>query len=324
MAYNPVVTDIITEYGAYYENAGQNMKRLITQLLYGFELIKYMTPIKTEDTIYRMAESEIGYVLQPFQIDFSKTSDVEFKPNEIRLYKNKIDQKFSPDTVEETWLGFLASNDVDRAKWPLIKYLIEKLIIPQANEDLENAIFFAEYKAPVVAGTPGALLDIMDGLKKQLVDGIGNGLNRITLNTLTTSNIFDEIEKFRKGISLVYRRKDLVYFMSPTWAEAYQMGKRDEFPTKESLDYKKVDFSPHMVVGIPGMESSNIIFTTPKSNLLYLTKKNANMTRFQIEGYERTVKLMSDFFQGVGFGTLQAVFASIPDGEIGSGSGSSS
>ena len=312
---------IVSEYGAYYEKSGQNKKRLIQKLLYGFESYKYMTPIKTDETIYKMAVSLLTRVLQGFKTTYSPTDGVKFDANPITLFKNKIDQSYYPDELEDTWLGFLAGNQTNRKEWPFIKWLIEVHIIPQANKDLEDAIFNAEYVAPTAGNaTPGALLEIMNGLKKQIVDG-KSSLNRITLATLTTSNIFDQVEIFRKDISLVYRRTEMKYFMAPSWADAYMLDKRNTFSSLQLGDYSKVDFSPHQVVGLPSMEGSDIIFATPKSNMLYITKKAANMTKFSVEENRRLVDIFSDFWQGVGFGTLGAVFASIPDTEDGSASG---
>ena len=319
------ITDILTEYGSYYIKGGQNEKRLKNLLMYGFEFLQYMTPIPTDDTIYRMAEAEIDDVLQGFKTTFSPTGGDKFKPNPIELFQNKIDKEYSPDDISKSWLGFLGSNSLERKDWPLIRWLLEKKIIPKMHENFETAIYSAVYQAPPAGTTPGALLHIMNGIKYQLIQGIGNDLNRITLNPLTTSNIFDEIETFRQSISVVYRRQKMNYFMSTYWAEQYMKGKRDErFVADNGTGYGKVDFSPHTVIGMPGMDGSNVIFATPKDNFIYLTKGKENIGKFKIESYRRLVSIFTDFYQGVGFGTMGGVFAYIPEGEIGSGSGSSS
>jgi hypothetical protein len=314
------VAAIIAEFGAYYENAGQNQKRIIQDLLFGFETLQYMTNIPTDDSIFKMSKSAMGRVLQGYKTDWSPTNGVTFTPNPIELFKNKIDKQFHPDDIENTWLGFLSSNNTDRKEWPFVKWLIEVHIIPQAHEDLETAIFDAEYVAPSAGSTPGALLEIMNGIKYQLLAGVGNGLNSIVLNVLTKANIFDEVESFRDQISLIYQRKTMNYFMSPTWASRYKTAYRNEFPTKTNLEYSSVEFSPHSIVGLPSMYNTDIIFATPKENFLYITKKAANMTKFEIESVDRLVKLFSDFEQGIGFGTLGGVFASIPSESSGSGS----
>ena len=315
------VSQVVAEYGAYYENSGQNQDRVKTLMLQGFDTYQFLTHLKTNDTIYKLAKATIERVLQPFKKTFSPTEQAKVTPNPIPLYKVKIDLSEDPDDVESNWLGFLASENVSRKEWPFVRWYIEKLILPKAQEDLETAIFNGVRVEPTAGNsTPGAVLDILNGIKYQLLAAVGNGLVTINLNPLTTSNIFDEVEKFRDGISNVYKQKELIYFMSPTWADAYKKDKRNNFPAAYPLDdYGKVDFSPHKVYGLPSMYSTDIIFATPKENLLWITKKDKNLTKFRLEESHRTVDFLADTYMGIGFGINEAVFASIP---AGSGSGS--
>ena len=49
------VSEIITAFGAYYLNSGQNMNNILRMLTQGAVTPSFMTPIKTEETIYRMS-----------------------------------------------------------------------------------------------------------------------------------------------------------------------------------------------------------------------------------------------------------------------------
>jgi len=317
------VSEVITEYGAYYENSGQNQERVKTLMLQSFKTYQYMTPLKTNDTIYKMAKAVIGDLLQAYKNKFSPSQNAKITPNPIPLYKIKIDDSVNPDDVEATWLGFLASESTDRKTWPFVRWYIEQLLMPRAQKDMETAIFNAVRVEPDLnTETPGAVLEIMNGLKYQLQQGIGNGLNRIHLNTLTVNNIFDEVESFRSQISDLYQDENMNYFMSKKWADAYKADKRSNFPYYPQDDYSKVDFSPHSVIGLPSMSGSNIIWATPKDNLLYITKKDKNLTKFKLEENKRVVDFLGDSYVGVGFGIFEAVFAYIPTDEAGSGSGS--
>ena len=317
------ISQIITEYGAYYENAGQNAKRVIIKMLQGFFTYQFMTHLKTNDTVYKLGNALIGDLLQPFKKKFSPSDTGSITPNPIPLHKLKVDVSEDPDDFEATWLGFLASEDVSRKEWPFVRWFIEELLIPRMNKNQEDAIFNAVRKEPDPnSDVPGAVLDIMDGIKVQLLNGLGSGIIEIPLLTLTANNIFDEVEKFREGIDELYQSEELLYFMSKTNADRYQKDKRNNFPAVEKDDYTKVDFSPHNVQYLPSMAGSNIIFATPKANLIYLTKKDKNLTKFKLEESRRTVDFLSDSYMGVGFGINTVVFASIPDSEKGSGSGS--
>ena len=99
-------TSIVQEYGAYYIDAGQNKKRILTMLSQGREITDFATPIKTDDTIFRLANATFRTLVQPFQKTFTQKGGVEIIPNEIRQYRFKIDDEFMPDELYATWLGF--------------------------------------------------------------------------------------------------------------------------------------------------------------------------------------------------------------------------
>jgi len=318
------ITSIIAEYGAYYEKAGQNADRIKMLLKQGFDTFNYMTHIPQDDTIYKMGNATITRVLQPYKNTFSPTNSGTITANKIELEKIKIDLEENPDDYEGQWLGFLASESVKRTEWPFCRWFVEKQIIPQANDDMEELIFWGERVEPVAGNaTPGNLLDSMNGIRLAIINGLSTGINQVTLNPLTAANIFDEVESFAEQIGEVYKRKDLNYFMSPTWADRYARDKRSNYPYYPQDDYKKVDFYPHKVIGLPCMEGSDIIFTTPKENFLYVTKKAKNMTKIDMQENDRTVHFLSDFWAGVGFGINSGVWAYVPEGSLsGSGSGS--
>ena len=130
------VSEIITAFGAYYLNSGQNMNNILRMLTQGAVTPSFMTPIKTEETIYRMSSVTVGSLVQSFQKDWTPSDPGIFVPNEIRKRHMKIDIDIFPDDIEDTWLGFLASNNLSKKDWPLIRYMIEKVYIPKIHESL--------------------------------------------------------------------------------------------------------------------------------------------------------------------------------------------
>ena len=120
-------TSIVSEYGAYYIDAGQNKNRLLSLLTQGRELEQYVTPIKSNDTIFRLGNASFNSLVQPFQKAFTQKGGITIVPNEIRVYNIKIDDEFYPDEIKANWLGFLAAAKVDRKDWPLVKWLLISL-----------------------------------------------------------------------------------------------------------------------------------------------------------------------------------------------------
>ena len=99
-------TQIVAEYGAYYIDAGQNKKRILNMLSQGREIVNFATPIKTDDTIYRMANATFQSLVQPFQKTFTQKGGVDLVPKEIRQYRFKIDDEFMPDELVRYMAGF--------------------------------------------------------------------------------------------------------------------------------------------------------------------------------------------------------------------------
>lgn len=310
------VSSIISEYGAYYENSGQNIKRLFNLLMQPTETEKHMTGIKTDNTIYRMANGLISSVVQPFHKTFSAKGDLTFTPNAIELGHAKVDVSLYPDDIEDTWLGFLADNNLSRKEWPLVRYMVEQYLIPKIKDDIElNAVYSGVKKAAPGSGTAGDPADVWDGLRKQIYAGITAGTAKdytSTVGTLDTATIFDQVEAFVDKISNVYKNVPMGVFLSPSWFRAYMRDKRSQGFYQLSNDKQVgdgIDFTPQRVVPLPSMEGFNEIFATPKMNMLRVTKKGANAYKFKIEEAKREVAIMTDWWEAPGFGLFEAVFA---------------
>lgn len=324
------VTEIVKAFGAYYEQASQNKSRILGMLTQGIETPKYCTAVKTDDTIFRLSQITVGNLVQSFQKSWTPKPGHTFTPNELRLYKLKVDDQLYPDDIEATWLGFLAGDTNVKKEWPLIKYLIEhpdQGYIAGINRDMETYEYgHGVYKEPTT-GTAGITGESMDGIIVQLQRGVNKDtINSVPIGELDEDTIFDQIELFVDGISEVYQNVAMNIFMSPKWYRYYQRDKRAQgfyaFPSEANVNQltNKVDFTPQQVVALPSLTGSDVIFATPKQNFLHLTKRAANKTQFNIQESKRIVNLMVDWWEGIGFGMDEVVWTNIlPDG---SGSGS--
>ena len=303
--------DIVSEYGAYYIAGGQNETRLKRLLLFGKETTKLATDIKTDDTVYRLAESKITSLVQSFQKAFTPKGDIEFIPNPIELFKMKVDMEIYPDDIEDNWLGFLASNSLTRKDWPLIRYILESHVYAQISDDMErNEYYKGVYLAPT-AGTAGVKGKSMNGLKILL--GKKN-VNRLTMDPLDADTMYDQIEAAFEQVSEEYQTTEMVIALAPKWYRAFLKDKRSlGFYTIDSA--KKIDssldFAPATVVGLPSMAGTDDIWITPKSNFLHLTKKGENAAKINIEESKRCVSLMSDWWEGLGFGLNELVWTNV-------------
>lgn len=315
------ISEIITAFGAYYENAGQNMSRIRGLLTQGLVTPSICTPIVTDDTVYKMGQLTIDSIVQSFQKGWTPKNAAAITPNEIRNYRFKVDESIWPDDIEATWIAFLKGmNEVDRAKWPLIRFLIEhpeQGYIAKINSDME----LKEYGHGVyVAPTPGTASTTgggMNGLIFQLQAGVnGATMNSVDIEALSAATIFDQVELFVDGISEVYQHVSMDVCMSPAWAKAYLRDKRVQgfyqIPSDKSIDLG-IDFSPQRIKALPSLSGSDVIFATPKSNLIHLTNKSSNKTNIKIESYRREVSFFCDWREGLGFGMDAAVWTNLQD-----------
>ena len=100
MAADLLVSEIVQAYGAYYLNSGQNLNNIIKILTQGSVTPTHMTPIKTDNDVYRMASFDIGPIVQPFKKSWTPTDPGEFHPQEIRKRRMKVDLDIWPDDIK--------------------------------------------------------------------------------------------------------------------------------------------------------------------------------------------------------------------------------
>jgi hypothetical protein len=312
------VSEIVSAYGAYYESAGQNKARILGKISQGLVTPGYCTPVKTDDTIFKLGQITSGDLVQSFQKAYTPKSSIALVPNELRLYPFKVDVDIMPDEIEATWLGFLASNSVSRQDWPLIRFLLEHAeqgIIPIINRDMETK----EYgKGVYVAPTPGTASVTgqgMNGLVKLITIGVqAQTINSIDIEALVASTIFDQVELFVDGISEDYQNVAMNVFMSPYWAKMYHRDKRVQGfyqIASEANINAGIDFTPQQVVALPSLSGTSMIFATPKANMLHLTKNLNNKTNIKIEESKRTVSFLANWWEGIGFGMDGVVWSNL-------------
>jgi hypothetical protein len=321
-----IVTDIVKEYGAYYLNSGQNRARLLTLLLFGRETTKIAREIKTDNTVFQLAESNITSLVQPFQKQWTPKGDITFVPNPIQLFNLKVDMDIYPDDIEDNWLGFLASESQSRAEWPLIRYIMEEHLIKKIEEDLELKEYYKGVYAKPAVGTAGATGTSINGLKYLLQHN--TKVNRLEMDPLEASVIYDQLEEAFEQIAEEYQHTKMLICVAPKWRRAFLKDKRSQgyydLSSPNQID-DTLDFSPAKVKALPSMIGTDDLFITPEANLLHITKKGKNAAKFKVEESKRCVSIMTDWWEGFGFGLNEVVWTNVeavtaPDPDAG-GSG---
>lgn len=306
------VTELITEFGNHYVNESQNESNLLHQIRQRSITTSYAKHLIIDGTIHRFSNVILNEIVQQFQSNFTPKGNLEFKPNEIRLNNLKIDLEINPDKLTSTYAGFLSDiNEGDRTKWPIVKYLLEKHMVPEMRSQLETKAYFkGVYVAPTI-GTAGTTAGSMDGIKKKLDAGVlDNTMESVALSSvITATTAFDMVEEFVESFDASLEGVKMVIYMPPKVLKWYHQDKRNTHGSDVNYDPKKptVDFTEYKLVALPSMAGTNYIWATPEENYLYLRRKNG-MNKPVIQPSDRNIKIMLDWWEGIGFGYNELVY----------------
>jgi hypothetical protein len=312
------IQDIITSFGSYYLDHGQNEASLRMRPFEQFGTQDAFTLVPTEGTILRMSSIEVEELLQPYQDTFTSKGGVEFAPVEIPLKQVKIDNEFNPNKLANSWLGFLASSKVNRSEWPFIRWFIDKYLLQRTDQDLElKAIYNGEYAAPA-PGVAGAAIDAMDGVKLQINDGITAGdIVPIPTGALAIDPVdfCTQIEEFVAGIPELYWERGFDLNMSRILRRRYRKGREKKYnmnyAMKEELDL--VDETQIRVRGRASMIGSSKIWGTFKENYVLGVKGWGNKNMFELEHVKRKVSVYTDWWIGIGYILPDQIFTNDQD-----------
>lgn len=309
------VSDLITAYGANYIDAGQSTQRLLKKMALRPRTAQIATPRLIRDTQWRLSEAAMSRIVQPFQKQFTELGDLTLAPKIIQLYHMKTDLSVYPDDIAESWAGFLADlEDNERENWPLIRYIMEVHYAEKIGDDLERNEYFKGVAANPTPGSAGAVSTSMNGLKKLVDDGIAAGdINQVLLDaTPDASNMFDSVEQFVDGIDEEAQNEPMVLCMSTQNRTKYFRDKRNTHGGDTNYDDSRamtVDGFPNITIeGLPSMAGSDYIFATPRTNFFHL-RRQQGMKQPELQPSDRQVKILSDWWEGIGFGVDGLVWA---------------
>jgi hypothetical protein len=313
------ISDIIAEYGSYYLNNGQNLRRLKAAMttLPSTLAIPGVQNIMTEETVYQMANPIMSSVLQSFQLKFTDKGAAKFHANEIRLRHVKIDNAFYPHEIEASWLGFLKGNSsANLQDWPIVRYILEQLILSKAAEEKElSAVYNGIYAAPT-DGTASEATTIFDGLHKACQNAAADTdypCITVTTGDLAEASIVDQMEAIVDAVNNAgYANLKFYAFVAPEMETAYLRKVRDLGSYTISTDKQvenRIDFSNVVIKGVPSMTGTKHCFATTGDNIVHLTTRDMSKSNCDIQKADRQVKVLMDWWEGLGFGCNQMVIA---------------
>ncbi|MBO0951073.1 hypothetical protein [Fibrella forsythiae] len=293
------------------------MRRLYQLLFRTLQSEELFTPIVQDDTIWRASQTLQTRLVQAYQAAFTPIGNTTFNPVTIAMYHQKVDTKATPHDLEASWLGFLTGEGVKPSEWPFIRWWIEVKIIPQIQEDLELYEIGSGVRAEPTAGTAGAQGASMNGyLTVMNTLTTAGSIVPITMGAIPATDnalLVKYFEDFADQLDKRYWKLPMTIVCSETLERRYLRGKRDKYGKDTRGDASidnTIENTSLIVKGYASMGSSTRIWCTPKDNAIMLKKRTQNEKAFDMQPFEREVKLLSDFWRGLGFVIPGLVFRS--------------
>jgi hypothetical protein len=311
------IAQLKSDFGTFLGTSEKDILKVLTQPT---ESMKFMTTVKQNDD-FRAAQATIAAIVQGFQKGWTPKGTPAFAPLIITHKRHKFDVEIYPDEIYGSWLGFLADESKSREEWPLVKYILYKMLLEQVAQDRELSLIGNGSYAAIVDGTAQATGKSMDGfltiLKAQHALGATSKMNFANKNVaITASNVIDQVEKFADTITGPYKSIPMNVFCSPENLTFYTRKRRDLYGANQ--DYGKfgsvvIDGTPLTLQALPSMIGSDILFATPKANFIRLLKLNDGASKPFVETSKRQVFLFADWYENVGFALAEVVWAFVPD-----------
>jgi hypothetical protein len=305
-------TDVITEFGSYYIDQGQNMQSLLMRPFHPFGTRDAFTNVPTDNTQLRYSDVTVGEILQRYQDTFTAKGEVVFSPVKIDLSQVKIDQEFNPNNLVYSWLGFLTNNNVDRSTWPFIRWFIEVYLLNQLFEDIETKAVYKGEQAAIVVGTAGTAIGAITGVKKIINDNIAD-MTQIGTGAFAADPVdfVTQIEQFVKSVDERYRDRKMFLNLNNDRKIQFVEGMQKKYNTyyaqvPDTLSVR--NFDNVIIKGRTSMSGSDKIWMTPTDNAVFATKGFGNANAFELEKSKRKVQIFTDFHIGIGFLQKDLVF----------------
>lgn len=312
--------ELQSEFGKYVQTEKVDIIRALTNEL---SVTKFMTTIVTDKIEWRAAQADIDSVLQQFTPYWTPTGKAKFTPITIKNFILKVNQPIKPADIIDQYLGYMYDENLTPDQMPIVKYIVNELILPKLSEDLELAMATGEFVEfePTGDGTAapaGHVLASMDGYVTQLNKlkaTVGNKATWLLEGVeLTSANILASIESIVTSISPKYRNKRLPIYIDPDLVRMYNLAYREKYPVtkNQDKDENRLDFTNFYFQPLEGLIGTGVFFLTPKENFKHLMSRDHREAKIFMQVADYDVKVFMEFRKGVGFAIQEALFAYIP------------
>lgn len=310
------VSDLKTEFGTYLNQKDKPILKALTQKTFSEQ---FMTT-KMAITEWRATQAIITSVVQQFTAKWTPLGSGTFTAIKIVNRRHKINVPVTPDDINDSWISHLYDESLTPQEMPVVKFLINELVLPKVEEDMEMRLLgkgvYESAGNPADGDAGQATGKSMDGFLTLLVKEYEDPATKINFNKLgiiTDANIIDKMNAFVDGMDELYQQKEMNMFTSLTRYKQYKRKYQDLYPITKGDDKNNdvIDFSNNRLQVLPSMSGSSHFFTTPKENFIALRHKNQDASKIWMQSENYDVKIFAEWWKSVGFAIAEAVFAYI-------------
>jgi len=315
------VSALKAAFGSYFINAGQGQKDIYEEYLVPSATEAAWAPlITTTDTQVRKMKSSLTDVLQPYQKALTPSGTLTVAPLSKSLTKMKYETIVDPDTIEDTYAGFLASIDTnDRKAWPITRYVAMKMLSKGREAFETKAIYKGVYLAPT-PGTAGAAADAFDGLGTQIAADItATTITPVATGVLATdaSDLAKQIEQWVvdcRAVSAtqaeiidnycteIFCDKAIALLAAKGFGINYNTQYNQTGASIMTAVYRvQIPFTNLTLVGLPSMSGKKRLVMTPSENRLCRVKRPASEAAAEMYVNGREITLFSDHWKAVSY-----------------------
>lgn len=311
-------TQLKDELGAYFRTHHEEVKAMFYDEIN--DLSPYLRTVTKVKGRFPAPHSVTDDVIQAFRAQWDAMGTTSFKANELTNYHLKLNFPIVPADILGSWLAFLYQENVSKEAMPISRWIMDQEIRPKAKENISRLMVKGEYQA----ATYGNLLASANGLLKILADGIASSdkpMYKIPLDAITPENIVDQVTKFEQNIPVKLLDKIDTIFMSKQNFDLYKLDYENTFGANTNYNEQRqmtTRLNGYRIQPVRHMNGSDIIFATPRGNMLKLIDIYDEPTINDIQVDDYTVKVFGEGWLGIDFWINQLVLVSV---NIGSGSG---
>ena len=309
-------TQLKEELGAY---SRTNNKEIRSMAYQKSVTAKYMRLVASVKGRFPALQAISGHVVQGFTAVWSPLGITEFRVNELKNFRQKVNYPIKPDDIQASWLADLYSENKKPQDMPISQYIINDQLMKKVVADRELLLCKGKYDALRKNEFGKSLDGIAEIIRQAMVPGNENPVFQVPLVAITSSNITDQVTDFEQAIPEPL--KDLLtrVFMSKSNLEKYRIDyfkKYGDYPSyTENKGYRTI-LGDRELIGLPGLNGSDVIFSTPDENFLRLIDINDEPVITDIQAQDYDVKIFMEWWEGVQFHTNQMVVVGVVDGTV--------